>query len=135
MNEEKGQVMLLTLGLTIVCFAIAGLAVDGTRVFLLRRSLQNVADAAALAGASEIDANGYYGSGGRSVRLDPERAKHQAEVALVARGLPVTAAVSVESGGVEVAVSQPLATTFLALVGIRQIPVRAEARAAPAAGP
>jgi len=42
--DETGQVIVLALGLTLVAFAVAGIAVDGTRVFLARRSLQNLAD-------------------------------------------------------------------------------------------
>jgi hypothetical protein len=54
-SDERGQIAVLALGLALVVFAIAGLAVDGTRAFLARRSLQNLADAAALAGAGELD--------------------------------------------------------------------------------
>lgn len=59
-------------------FATSGLAIDGTRAFLYRRTLQSAADAAALAGAGELDATRYYASKGRAVRIDPRAAEEVA---------------------------------------------------------
>lgn len=126
--------MVLTLGMVVVCFAVAGLAVDGTRVFLARRTLQNVADAAALAGASEVDQGGLYRSGGRVIDLDPDEAERQARLVLVKRGIPVMSSVSAGPEGVRVEVRESLPTSFLGLVGISHIQVGAVAEAAPLAG-
>jgi uncharacterized membrane protein len=54
LRGEHGQTTVLVVGLALVVFAVTGLAVDGTRAFLLRRTLQNVADASAVAAAGEI---------------------------------------------------------------------------------
>ena len=42
--SERGQVTVMALGLALMSLVMAGLAVDGTKAFLLRRTLQNAAD-------------------------------------------------------------------------------------------
>jgi Flp pilus assembly protein TadG len=133
-TDERGQVTILVLGLALVVFAIAGLAVDGTRAFLTRRSLQNGADAAALAGAAELDVKTYYASGGRTVVLDEAAARRTAAGWLGRRGLPGRAEITTEPGRIGVVVRSQTPTSFLGLVGVRAIPVAAEAHAAPLAG-
>ena len=78
--SERGQVTVMALGLALMSLVMAGLAVDGTKAFLLRRTLQNAADSASLAGAGEIDGDAYYGSGGKTLELSPEEAVRTAEV-------------------------------------------------------
>lgn len=135
MREERGQATVMLLGLALLAFAVAGLAVDGTRAFIHRMSLQNAADAAARAGASEIDAAAYYRSGGRRVTLDPEGATATAVRFLDYRRLGAAdAGVSVENGGVYVTIRSEVTTSFLGLVGIGSIPVAVESRAEPVAG-
>jgi Flp pilus assembly protein TadG len=133
-TDERGQVTILVLGLALVVFAIAGLAVDGTRAFLTRRSLQNGADAAALAGAAELDVKTYYASGGRTVVLDEAAARRTAAGWLGRRGLPGRVEITTEPGRIGVVVRSQTPTSFLGLVGVRAIPVAAEAHAAPLAG-
>jgi Flp pilus assembly protein TadG len=131
---ERGQALVLVLGLGLLVFAISGLAVDGTRAFLARRSLQNTADAAALAGAGEIDTDAYYRSRGRKVVLDPAAARSAAQAWLERRGLPVRASITAGSERVLVAVRSRVPTTFLGLVGISALPVAALATAEAVAG-
>jgi Flp pilus assembly protein TadG len=133
-TDERGQVTILVLGLALVVFAIAGLAVDGTRAFLTRRSLQNGADAAALAGAAELDVETYYATGGRTVVLDEAAARRTAAGWLGRRGLPARVEITTEPGRIGVVVRSQTPTSFLGLVGVRAIPVAAEAHAAPLAG-
>jgi Flp pilus assembly protein TadG len=133
-TDERGQVTILVLGLALVVFAIAGLAVDGTRAFLARRSLQNGADAAALAGAAELDVKTYYATGGRTVVLDEAAARRTAAGWLGRRGLPARVQITTEPGRIGVVVRSHTPTSFLGLVGVRAIPVAAEAHAAPLAG-
>jgi len=53
--NEKGQsIVIVTLFLAFVFLAFAALAIDGTIVYLRRRQLQNMADAAALAAAIDL---------------------------------------------------------------------------------
>ncbi len=125
---------MLVIGLAMVVFAIAGLAVDGTRAFLFRRSLQSSADAAALAAAAELDEAAYYSSGGEVAVLDETAARRSAAGWLQRRGLPLEAEVATSPDRVEVVVRGAVPTTFLGLAGITEIPVAARADASPIAG-
>jgi uncharacterized membrane protein len=130
---ERGQVTVLVLGMALLAFAVAGLAVDGTRAWLLRRSLQNAADAAALAGAGEIDREAYYSSGGSALVLDPRSGEAVAARWLQRRGIDAAAVVTADEDRVAVEMRATIDTTFLALVGVRTLEVAAEADAAPMA--
>ena len=132
-GTESGQVSVFVIGVALVCFAIAGIAVDGTRAFLYRRTLQNAADAAALAGASEIDSRAYY-SNRDEVVLDDRRARTAALEWLARRALPVAADVSATTALVRVGLEGRVSTTFLGLIGITDLPVAAESSAEPLAG-
>jgi Putative Flp pilus-assembly TadE/G-like len=133
-GAQRGQATVLVLGLAVVCFAIAGLAVDGTRVFLARRALQNAADGAATAGAGELDTSTYYRTGGRRVLLDGSSARAVAARWLSQRGLDARASITADSRGVNVALHDDVPTSWLSLVGITQIPVSVVARSRPIAG-
>lgn len=133
-SEERGQVTVLVLGLALVCFAVAGLAVDGTRAFLARRTLQSAADGAAAAGASEIDVARYYRTGGRSVVLDSASARQVAGRWLARGGIDTTASVSATANAVSVSLREDIPTTWLGLVGIDRIAVGVTARSRPLAG-
>ncbi len=54
MQEEKGQAVVLVAIALVALLALTGLAIDGGQLFALRRSAQNAADAAALAGVREL---------------------------------------------------------------------------------
>ena len=131
MKDERGQVLILVLGMALVVFAVTGLAVDGTRAFLLRRTLQNAADASALAAANEIDVEGIYSGAEGKLRLSPERARSVAEQWLNARGLVARSEVQAGPDSVMVTLRADLRTTFLSLVGVTAVPVAAQAVAEP----
>ena len=133
--NERGQVTVLVVGMTMVVFAVAGLAVDGTRAFIYRRTLQSAADAAALAGASELDKQSYYLSAGREVVVDPAGARQVAYRSLRSRGLPVRASVDSTDTEVGVVLRGSLDTMFLRLVGFERMPVAVEAVSSPVAVP
>lgn len=120
---ENGSVAVLVLGLALVCFAVSGLALDGAKVFMMRRALQDSADAAAVSGANQIDVGAYYRSGGSEVRLQPDGAENVAIRAIVQRGLPASADVVVRGGAVQVSLRTEVPMGFLKLVGIRSIEV------------
>lgn len=132
--REEGQVTVLVLGLALVGFAVAGLAVDGTRAFLMRRTLQNIADSSALAGASELDTAAYYSTGGRKIVLDVAAARRVASNWLSRRGLPARAEIASDPDAVRVVLRANVPTTFLGLVGIDEIPVAVAATASPMPG-
>ncbi len=133
LGGADGQVMLLVLGICLVCFAVAGLAIDGARLWLMRRSFQSAVDAAALAGAGEVDLDRLYASGGVPV-LDPHAARLRAVAVLRERGLGERVEVVAVSDAVRASVRGHLDASFLALVGIDRLPVAAEATAEPVAG-
>ncbi len=56
-NEQGQSIVIVALFLSLVFLAIAALAVDGTIVYLRRRQLQNIADAAALTAAIALSQN------------------------------------------------------------------------------
>ncbi len=131
---ETGQVAVLVLGLALVAFAVGGVAIDGTRAFIFRRSLQNIADASVLAAAGELDRSTYYASGGRRIQLDVDAARRRASQLLQSRGFVAEARVAVEASGVAVVLRGDIPTTFLGVVGVTRIPVAVEARAEPFSG-
>jgi uncharacterized membrane protein len=131
---DNGQTTVLVLGLTMVVLAVTGLAVDGTRAFLFHRTLQSVADASAVAAAGEIDRTAYYTSGGRDLLLDTRQANETARTWLAKRGFDLDVDVQTNANEIHVIARGSLSSTFLALVGVRRIPVVAEAVARPVAG-
>ncbi|HEX7650446.1 MAG TPA: pilus assembly protein TadG-related protein [Noviherbaspirillum sp.] len=60
--RERGSILVLFAGLIIVLTGFAVLAVDIGRIYIVRNELQNVADAAALAGANCLDRQSLAGS-------------------------------------------------------------------------
>ena len=133
-RSESGQVTVLVLGMALVAFAVGGLAVDGTRAFLLRRTLQHAADGASLAAASELDTTSYYASGGNRIELDLAPARRTAERWLGLRGIDASVAIEVSPDAVNVVLRSEMPTSFLGLVGVDRVPVAASARSEPVAG-
>ena len=125
---------MLVLGMALLAFAVAGLAVDGTRAWLFRRTLQNAADAAALAGAGELDRSEYYGSGGRDVVLDATASERRAVQWLTSRAVGARATVDATTERVSIELRGVVPTTFLSLAGIHSIAVAVRADAAPIVG-
>jgi Putative Flp pilus-assembly TadE/G-like len=134
MTDERGQVSVLALGLALISLAIAGLAVDGTRAFLLRRTLQNAADSASLAGAGEIDRGDYYSSGGQDVGLSVREAARTAREHLQQRAIDADVSLEVEDDGITLVLRDTSDTLFLGLIGIPKVPVAVESNAAAITG-
>ena len=129
-RDERGQVALFVIGMTLVCLSVVGVAVDGTRAFLHRRTLQNAADSAVLAAASEIDrSNLYRGSG--SVRLAVPAAASTVEASLRERGLTVMSSLEADERNVSVLLRSAVPTSFLRLIGIDELPIAVQAAARP----
>ncbi|MGZ4691660.1 MAG: pilus assembly protein TadG-related protein [Acidimicrobiia bacterium] len=127
---------MVLVGALVICLAFTGLAVDGARLFTARRDLQNVADSAALAGASAIDEAHYRDSAGRDVRLDPSAARAAVDRVLRASSLPAATVVdvTVEPDRVVVHLVRPVEMTFLRIAGLREERIGASAGAAPQTG-
>jgi hypothetical protein len=133
LRADNGSTSVLVLGLALVVFAISGLAVDGTRAFIYRRSLQNSADGAVLAASSEIDTQAYYATGGRSTRISGAASPVASEY-LRTRGLNAHARLEVTRQRVTLHLRGMVPTTFLGLVGIEELPVEVSATARPIRG-
>lgn len=131
--DERGQVLVSVALLMLGLVAIAGLVADGGMLFAQRRDLQNVADAAALAGAMQLDVDGYRASGGTVVELD-EGAAYSVAVAYLAGEGDLAYAVDVSPVQVEVSASREARTTFLRLLGIGEIEIGATASSQPRYG-
>lgn len=134
-RNQRGQATILVLGMVMVVFGIVGVAVDGTKAFVARRTLQSTADAAALAAASELDTDRYYASRGRAVVLDEVAAVAAVHRWLEMRGLRAEGAARVEEGAVLVTLRASVPTLFLRVVGVDALPVAVEAASAPAPVP
>jgi Flp pilus assembly protein TadG len=130
-GDERGQIIVLVAILMVGLVAVVGLVTDGGLVFSQRRDLQNAADAAALAGAMQIDENAYRASG--AVVLDEGAARQAAEAYLAAES-DISYSVLVRPARVEVSVSRQASTGFLKVIGIDSFEISANASAEPRHG-
>lgn len=133
-SSETGQATVFVVGMALVALAVTAFAIDGTRAFLMRRTLQNAADAAAVAGASQLDRDSYYSSGGVRTLLDPSNAEETAASWLDKRALDADAVVTATPGEVKVLLTTELPTRFLRLLGIGSVRVSGDAVAEPILG-
>jgi uncharacterized membrane protein len=133
---SRGQASIVLIGGLLIGLAFAGLAIDGARLFTARRDLQNVADSAALAGASAIDEGHFRETGGSEVRLDRAGARRAVDRVLTASGLPPSTRVdvAVEPDRVVVHLDRPVGMTFLRIVDRSAETIGATARAGPQTG-
>lgn len=129
--DERGQALVLVAVLLLGLVAVVGLATDGGLVFAQRRELQNLADAAALAGAMQLDEDAYRAGG--AVTLDVAQAR-QAAIAALAGVTNLAYEVNASGGGVAVEVHRRARTGFLRVIGIDGVTISAAARAAPRHG-
>jgi Flp pilus assembly protein TadG len=122
----------LTLALP-VFVSLAGLAIDGGVLVTSRRELQSVADGAARAGATRLDATRLRNSGGSDVALDQTLAADAARAylhdALSGNTLgwqsPPAGQIDVGARRIRVSIRASLNTAFLRIVHVDSVPVEA----------
>lgn len=131
LRDDEGQVLVMVALMMVGVVSVVGLVSDGGLVFAQRRDLQNVADAAAAAGAMQIDEAAYRSTG--EVVLDEQLARDAAAFYLDAEG-DLDYVVNVLPDRVEVAVSRQATTGFLRVIGIDGVDVSASASAEPRYG-
>lgn len=131
LRNDEGQVLVMVALMMLGVVSVVGLVSDGGLVFAQRRDLQNAADAAAAAGAMQINEAVYRATG--EVVLDEPLAREAAALYLEAEG-GLDYVVSVLPDRVEVSVSRQAATGFLRVIGIDGIEVSASASAEPRYG-
>jgi hypothetical protein len=71
---EEGQILVLLVGLVGLVVLVLGLGWDASNWFLGHRALDNLADGAAIAAASDVDLQAFYASDGRAIRISDEGA-------------------------------------------------------------
>jgi len=123
-RSERGQVSIVLIGMLVAGLLVIGAAFDGTRVFLARRDAANVADAAALAGASAVDEAEFRASNGTVVQLDREAAVREAHSIDGAED----AAVVAEDDRVSVRVVEDVPMVLFRFLGTERVGVTAVAR-------
>ncbi|MYH41258.1 MAG: hypothetical protein F4150_05740 [Chloroflexi bacterium] len=131
--DERGAAMVLVALWLHALVAVSGLVLDGGALLAERRALQNLADAAAGAGAMQLDEARYRASGGGDVSLD-QRAAHAAVAGYMAARGDVTCLVWSTRERVEVEARRRAPTLFLRVVGIDHVTIRARASAEPRHG-
>jgi Flp pilus assembly protein TadG len=102
-----------------------GLVVDGGAAFDARRVLQNTADAAARAGAMQIDQQVYRASNGTTLVLDQASARATAAQYVASQGADFNAVISSDDQHVLVSVNRDVPTNFLRLAGIGTVHISA----------
>lgn len=117
-HERDGQTLILVALSLIALLAFLALAVDVGHLYAERRSMQNAADAGALAGAREI----CFG--------DPALAEAKAREYAMTRNGAQGAVVTVNDGVVDVTASETIDTFFAGIIGYPTADVSAEAAAA-----
>jgi len=132
-RDENGQAMVLVAIFMVGFVAVAGLVADGGMVLVQRRDLQHTADAAAAAGAMQLDEATYRSSGGSIIALDPSAATSAAIGYLIGED-GAEYSVRVDGTRVEVEVSRGANTAFLRVLGITQVEINARSVAEPRFG-
>jgi len=125
-RTERGASELFILLMMTTMLAFAGLAYDAGMAFNARRHANNVASAAARAGANEVEPDALYTIG--IPLLDESNAVNAARNRVALDGLTVLEA-DVEMGvQMRVKVQATHETTFLQVIGIGSLTVEAEAK-------
>ncbi len=132
-EDERGAAMVLVALWLVALVTVAGLVVDGGMLLAQRRALQNVADAAAAAGAMQLDESRYRASGGSEVVLD-RAAAHAAAAGYLAAEDGLAYTVTAGRARVAVDVERRAPTAFLRVIGLGHVSIRARASAEPRHG-
>jgi len=133
-GREAGQVLVLAVVFALGLLVLLGLVTDGGLVFAARRDLQRTADAAARAGAAQLDETAYRSSGGATAQLDPQQATAAAHRYLRAAGFAGHADVSADPASVTVVVATTMRPPVLGSLGVGPVRLAARALARPRTG-
>jgi Flp pilus assembly protein TadG len=128
--DERGNVSAFIVVLVLALVAVAGLVLDCGLALSTKTQALDTAQAAARAGASQLDVGAYRASG--VVRLDPGRAQAAARAWLARAG--ATGEVTATTTEVTVTVHATRNTSLLRLVGVAQLQVSATSAAQPRHG-
>ncbi|PWU53722.1 hypothetical protein DLE60_30480 [Micromonospora globispora] len=129
-DDDRGQVTPWTIVGVLIVLILAGLVLDLGLGMSDKVRVLDLAQAAARAGAREIDLDTYRRTG--TVQLDPAQATTAARTFLAQAGVPGSATASTTTVTVTITTRRP--TQLLTLVGITSLPVSATATATPLTG-
>ena len=125
MNSDAGQVTPFTVVMATALFLVAGLVLDAGLALSTKVQALDTAQAAARAGAQQLNLNVYRTTG--VAELDPARAEQVARAWLTSAGVEGDA--SATTAVVTVTVRRASRTQLLQLLGIRELDVTATASA------
>lgn len=112
---ERGAVTIWGLGLVLVLFGVAGLAIDTWRVFAERQALAGLADSASIAGATAVDIPEFRSTG--TVQLDPGLAEGRARAYLNDHAADldddISASITFPANGIEVTLTREVELTII----------------------
>lgn len=123
--HDAGTVTAKVIVMTLAVLALSGLVLDAGLAVSTKVNATSVAQAAARAGARELDVVALRANG--TVRLDPIKAHDAATNWLTRAGL--TGTVTVTGNRVAVSVTTSRRTQLLQVIGIGSIPVHADVTA------
>jgi len=124
-GDDAGQVTPFVVILVVALLALAGLVLDAGLALSAKVQALDAAQAAARAGAQELDLNSYRTTG--EARLNPVAAINTAQAWLAAAGLNGTVTATTTEVTVTVYRAQP--TQLLQLIGVASLNVSATATA------
>jgi Flp pilus assembly protein TadG len=132
--SEDGQILVLTVVVALALLAILGLVADGGLILARHRELQGIADAAARAGAAQLDEAGYRASNGRTATLNPAQAQAAAGRYLRTVRFGGQANLAATSSQVTIELSEAVRPIIFRSVGIGPIRLAVQAVARPRTG-
>jgi Flp pilus assembly protein TadG len=124
-NDDAGRVTAFATVIAIALFAVAGLVLDAGLALSAKVQALDIAQAAARAGAQQLDLNLYRTSS--RAQLDPQRAAAAARAWLASAGAEGDAAATTTT--VTVTVRRTTNTQLLQLIGVHRLHVSASATA------
>ncbi|MBG0569000.1 hypothetical protein [Actinoplanes aureus] len=130
-GDDRGAVAVMLLFIGMIAIVAAAGLLGGGAVFAARAHGYDLAQAAARAGAQQIDTGAYRTDG--TVRLDAARAAQAAKQFLAAAD--ATGNVQVTAAEITVTATSRQATPMLRMFGIATITVTSTAAATPTLGP
>jgi Flp pilus assembly protein TadG len=132
--SEDGQILVLTVVVALALVVILGLVADGGFVLAHHRELQGVADAAARAGAAQLDETSYRASNGRTAALNPTQAQAAAGWYLRMVRFSGQANIAATPSQVRIELSEVVRPIIFSSVGIGPIRLAVHAVARPRTG-
>jgi Flp pilus assembly protein TadG len=132
--SEDGQILVLTVVVALALLAILGLVADGGLLLARHRELQGIADAAARAGAAQLDEASYRASNGRIAVLNPTDARAAAGRYLRTVRFGGEAAITATPGEVTIGLSEVVRPIIFDSVGIGPIRLAVHTVARPRTG-